>query len=426
MPTGTAELPFPSRAPYAASVPQQSLPEPEHRPRLQSLPKRLHLLTLLGSATLLAPTQSFLSAQTPKPTPSSSLADFHREQLPTPSAWSRSLSTKTELGYRSNIGLSPFAEDKSAFATGGFELLLLRFPTDSDSTEASLYLSAEHRHYFSSEITDAEQSIIASSSLRHPISNRFSVGANLLYLFQDLVLDASSNDLEQGSVKAQAHVLALKPSLRYRLTPLTTLDFGPSLARHNFIAPLDDYWEYGTFGSLKFKASQASEVFLNLESKQRPYDHRSPADFSGFPIESENLTLEQHEASIGLTQRFGPSQTMRWTSKVGGLHSTDGSSGYYDYARCKLNTSLHAKLHPLTIDLDVYTAYTDYSIQQASATDPSTRTRIEFNVSLKPSLQITPRLKWYTLLEWERAWSNSPTDPYTAVTFATGFEIDVF
>ena len=342
-----------------------------------------------------------------------------------PSSWDTSFTGRTEAGYRSNIGLSAFTEDKSAFAGAGFDFLMLRLPS-ADSWESTVFLSADHRGYFNSGITDAEETFVASATVRYRTTPKAAVGLNILYLYQDQVFDASSNDLDVGSVKAQVHLLRARPTVRYQLAEHTTVEFGPQAAWQNYIAPLDDYWEFGGLGNLTTAVSTHSDLVVSLESKLRPYDHREQADAQGIAIAGQRLELEQHEAAVAYQRHWGDQDAWRWVTKVAGMQNTDGGSGYYDYMRYRVSTQLRARHGLFSFSLEGQLAHYGYAVQTASTTDPSSRSRLEFLVGFKPTVQVNSKLKWYAHLEWERTLSNNPSDPYTASTVATGFELEFF
>ena len=340
------------------------------------------------------------------------------------SLWASSLTARSEGGYRSNVGLSSFHPDKSAYSLLGFEALWFRLPVDG--LESNFFVTGNDREYFSSEITDREQELLASASVKYQVSEKFKAGVSGVYLFQDQVFDASANDLDTGAVKAQVHLFMVKPSLEYRLTPKTTVELGPSFSRANFIAPLDDYWEQGGYAALRFQLSSRTKLIASAESRLRPYDHRNQTDAAGIETLGESLEFQQHEMTLSLVGQWGQATKLKSTSALSGQQSIDNGSGYYDYLRTRFTQHLRFSGAAGAIDFSGRLSYYDYRVQAAGGTDPSSRGRLEFSLTARPELRVTPSLTFYVLLEWDRSWSNLASDAYSATTIATGFELEFF
>ena len=340
------------------------------------------------------------------------------------SLWAHSLSARSEGGYRSNVGLSPFHPDKSAYSLLGFEALWFRLPIDG--FESTFFVTGSDREYFTSEITDREQEVLATASAKYAVTEKFKAGITGIYLFQDQVFDASVNDLDTGAVKAQVHIFIFKPSLEYQLAPKTSVEFGPSISRANFIAPLDDYWEKGGYAAFRFQLSSRTKLIASAESRLRPYDHRNQTDAVGHEILGNSLEFQQHEVTLSLSREWGKSTRMKSTSSFSGQQNIDNGSGYYDYLRTRVAEHFKCSGAVAAIDLSARVSYYDYRVQAASVTDPSSRGRLALSLSARPELKVTKTLKWYALLEWDRSWSNLASDAYSASTIATGFELEFF
>ncbi len=340
------------------------------------------------------------------------------------SLWVHNLSARLEGGYRSNVGLSPFHPDRSAYGLLGFEALWFRLPING--FESTFFVTGSDLEYVSSEITDREQEVLATASAKYAVTEKFKAGITGIYLFQDQVFDASASELDTGAVKAQVHIFILKPSLEYQLAPETSVEFGPSVGRANFLAPLDDYWEKGGYAALKFQLSPMNKLIASAESRLRPYDHRNQMDTRGNEIPGESLEFQQHEVTLSLIRQWGKSTRMKSTSSFGGQQNIDNGSGYYDYLRTRVSQHFKCSGAAAALDLSAKASYYDYRLQAAGVTDPSSRGRLELSLSVRPELKVSKTLKWYALLEWDRSWSNLAADAYSASTIATGFELEFF
>src|SRR4051812_88814 len=71
--------------------------------------------------------------------------------------WLTSVSVEAAYGYRDNLVLSSTDEERSAFARGSVQFLLMRLPLDR--IDFSTGLQAERSHFFSGRTMDHEASV---------------------------------------------------------------------------------------------------------------------------------------------------------------------------------------------------------------------------------------------------------------------------
>src|SRR5581483_11786738 len=111
-------------------------------------------------------------------------------------SWSASTSLYSGFGYDDNVVLSHADEERSAFALGGFDALLLHTPRRW-MDDYSFYLSGEGKRFFSSGTVTHEAQAGAVAEWRFAVRDILNFSLDLRGYYQDKVYDLSETDVRR-------------------------------------------------------------------------------------------------------------------------------------------------------------------------------------------------------------------------------------
>ena len=165
------------------------------------------LAIALGGAVALVPAQS-----TPAQPANSSLPADLAAFLAALPKWSTSVAVKAAYGYKDNLLLSFADEERSAFARGGVEVLLLRVP--QGPFEYSFYADVEATHYFSATTYDHDAKVWLRTEPGYRVGETLKISLPVTGYYYDQVYDVSDTDLERQIAALKVHGGMIAPTVR--------------------------------------------------------------------------------------------------------------------------------------------------------------------------------------------------------------------
>ena len=342
--------------------------------------------------------------------------------LITPSQWEDFYNLRHAAGYRHNVLLSHFVRQNTPLLLTEAEAVLVRLPSDLRGTEVSIFIFAQDIRYLGPGPSNKDQTLIATSQIRHPLSDRWSVLLESSYAYLDQVFDISVSLNDRGNLKSQVHQGIIKPALRYQMGERSRLETGLTVERSEFLAPADDDWAIGPQFTFIQEYGNRSQWSLAYELRRRIADTLARTDPTGTPIDGQTAARNEHEFEFELRHYWDESRRWRTTTKLEANFYRHQGSPFYDYDRFQIAQDLRYRQSPWEARLRARYKHYVYDIQPVTPTVPTERLRNGINLELKVDFKFAPKWKAFLINEAEFSRSNRPTDDYTAFTIYAGID----
>jgi len=339
-----------------------------------------------------------------------------------PFFWDQTLNVRAGFGYKDNLTLGPFDPEGSAFATAGFDLVLMRL--SATGSELTLLLFADDWRYLDAESVDKENLVVAQARWKQPINPEWRHEGVFEYFHMNQVFDASITETNRSSVKAKGHLARWRPGFRRDWSTNTHVDLQFGLGRQYYQEPLDDYWEMGPRIAWEHRWSNRQALTLSYEYLYRPYDRRMATTSDGMSIPGTSLSFRQQE--IVALWRMSWGQNGRWTStsRAGIEINQDNGAEYFDYLDYQASQQLRLRLRPWEMRAKIGWHYYDFEKQTAdlSGLERRTRTAVDWNVRIER--QWGSRTTLFVDYEQEHSLGSASYDQYRVRVLTGGLELE--
>lgn len=336
------------------------------------------------------------------------------------SPWDHSLTLQSAVGHKDNLLLSASRPVASGFWQGTADALLTRLP--EQGPRVTLFASGEARRYFDGAGVEGEQLWIADGVFTLPAGARWEFELHPQHIYFDQVMDASVTEDIPQSIAVQAHIWKATPTVRWIGEGGWSVEAGLEIARQDFEAPLDDYWEGSPGVRVVRKYGHRSEMSLGYEFARREYDTREQVGLDFARISGAPLRFHQHEAEWVLKHHWDEKRTWRTTSRVSHSLNLDNGPGFYDYRRWRTVQELSYRPAPWEFKARVRLQHYDYTHQPVGVPGGDLRKRQDVAGSLRVQREIGTRWTVFAQTEWEQTNSNERLEEYTVATHMLGAE----
>ena len=332
--------------------------------------------------------------------------------------WDRAARIEAGTGYRDNVLRTSIAPEGSAYWRTSADASLMRL--NSADMLFVLFLLGEDIRYLEGPV-GYEQFLSGTAQFTSPVGERDEASAELTYLYQHQVFDASETEADLYRILVKGHGLTGKLHDRHTLADgwYATLE-GTGL-RQLYEEELDDYWEAAARLGLAHSYGNRSEASAGVQLLQRDYDTRNQFDASGILLPGTSLFYRQQE--IGGEWKHYFDAERRWRSSTRGAYmlSRDNGSGYFDYNRLIVRQEL--RWNDGTWDLKGAARFGcyRYAVQRVNG---NRRERSYTTLSLSGERRLGEH--WLVHASAEHEWnvSNDPLDEYRTWYVEAGLGYD--
>jgi len=338
------------------------------------------------------------------------------EAEPKTPKWNPVLTLEAGLGMKRNVALSPVRPESSPFLRSLLDLIVMR--DDSDGLQAFIYGSWEDFRYNDSEV-DKEQTGLLMAEVKKEYDSGWDLGWNGQYIYQNQVLDLSTDFAIPERVRIEGNTLLSSVTARRYLRGRFWAEGRFELGRQNFIAPLDDFWEYTPRFELA-KWWKQNHVALSYQFSSRPYDNRNEPDGNGLNVPGTQLEFNVHRIELEWKQNWDAENTWRTTTRVRREISNDNGSGYFKYRRWRVAEKLRYRRGAWTVQGEGIWSFYHYPNQLAALGSPLNRRRIEWAFKVRVDRRIHRYWKGYLAFDWNRTDSNQAASSYTVSLIHAG------
>ena len=339
---------------------------------------------------------------------------FGGEEMADIVVWDQSAQVNVGVGYHDNVLRSSIAPEGSGYVRSSADASLIRL-TSADRLFV-LFLLGEDTRYFEGPV-NYEQFISATAQYSSPAGGRSEFGADLDYLYQHQIFDASETEADLYRILVLGHRLAMNSHWQYALNPEWSAKVAGSVIRQLYDGDLDDFREESGRLSIVRAYGYRSEASLGYRLAWRYYDSRNRFDRIGVALPGTSLFYTQQEVSGEWKHRFDEAGKWRFSSKAGYMCNVDNGSGYFDYDRVLFRQQLRWNSGAWDIKATARYGWYRYAVQQVGSVR---RERWYAAVSMRTERRIGTHWRIYAVAEQERDESNDPRDNYDDWYVETG------
>ena len=263
--------------------------------------------------------------------------------------WSVSSSLDASYGYRDNLLLSHAAEERSPFARGVAELVLLRFPTGA--FEYSFFIQGERTHFLEGETVDHEARAWAQTEFGYRIGETVRVGLPITGYYSDQVFDVSDTDVERSVAELTVLGAMVTPVVRWTFLPSWWLEAQAAGERKRY----DDRVNDGTVGEgavrLGWIHSEHFETRLSWAQRWRNFERRARFSAAGRELFGTQLKISEREAQLRFDAAWDRAKQWQSSTRFTLLHYRDNGSGYFNYREQRVDHDIEWRNEPLPCSL---------------------------------------------------------------------------
>lgn len=324
--------------------------------------------------------------------------------------WSASASVDASFGYRDNLLLSAASEERSAFARGIAEVIVLRVPTGA--FEYSYFVQGERTHYFEGRSVDDQSRAWSQMEFGYWLGDvRLALPVTGYYNHQ--VFDVSDTDVERTIAELRVRGASVAPAVRWRFRRSFWLEAQGSAERKRYEDGVND----GTVGEgavrLGWIQSERLELRASATRRWRNFDHRVLYTAAGRERPGTELKIAEQEAQLRADVAWDAARHWRSSTRVSVLHYRDSGAGYFNYREQRIDHEVEWTDARWLVRLGGSANRIDFDVQTVGlGIRPPARLKDEYAAEFRAERRLS---RVWTLLAaygWERSRSNDPLASY--------------
>lgn len=371
---------------------------------------RSRLVACLAAASGLAQTFLPAHAAASRTTPAPDLEAEIAALLAAQPRWSASASFDANYGYRDNLLLSANGEERSTFARGIAELIVLRVPTGP--FEYSFFLQGERTHYFQGESVDNQSRAWSQMEFGYWLGDlRLALPVTGYYNHQ--VFDVSDTDVERTIAELRVRGASVAPALRWRFLPSFWLEAQGTGERKRYEDGVND----GTVGEgavrLGWIQSERLELRASAIRRWRNFDHRALHTAAGRERPGTELKVAEQEMQVRADVAWDAARRWRSTTRLSLRRYRDSGSGYFSYREQRVDHEVEWRDERWLVRLGGSANRIDFDVQTVGlGIRPPARLKDEFSAECRAERKLSRVWTLLAAYSWERSRSNDPLAAY--------------
>jgi hypothetical protein len=290
-----------------------------------------------------------------------------------------------------------------------------------------MFLFGEDWRYLDSSGVSSEQLASATAQGLWLLGTKQELGAELLYVYQNQVIDLSETDVELRRLLVEGHGVSARPRWRWKPGPglrssawAIQLE-GAGLRQFFTNEEVDDYWEGAGKLSVIYEYGHRSEASAYVQNAYRLFDTWEQFDFAGVAIPGSELEYWRPEAGWQLRHFWDKARHWRTITRFSYLLNRDNGSGYFDYDRLLFYQQIRWADAGWEIRAAARTGWYEYKVQEIAG---EKRHRAYVMADLRIERRLGKHLFLYGAAEREWNFSNDPLDEYRDWSASGGIGVE--
>jgi len=331
--------------------------------------------------------------------------------LETQPKWSASVAAESGFGYKDNLLLSSAAEERSGFARGSVEALMMRLPTTS--WDCSVFAQAEGTRFFTGRTVKDESSAWLQADPAWRVGSAWKLALPATGYYYDQVFDVSDTEVERLVSELKVFGLKAGPVVRWTFHPAGWVEAQAGAERKRY----DDRVNDGRVGegALRLGWAPGGRVDWRVTGvrRLRNFDSRRQYSAAGRELSGTHLKIEEKEGELRLGVKWGEAGSWRTTTRVGVLHYRDNGSGYFDYRERRFENEVEWNREPWLVRCGGSVRRVDFDRQTVGlGIGPPARLKEEYAAELRIEREMGGRWTLLAGYTWERSRANDRISSY--------------
>ncbi len=325
--------------------------------------------------------------------------------------WSVSTAARVSYGFKDNLLLSFSGEERSAFARGGVDFLLLRVPRGS--FDFSVFAEAEGTHYFSARTSDEDARVWIQAEPGYRLGESLKLSVPVTGFYYDQVFDVSDTDIERLVAELKVKGVMAAPTVRWDLHPSWWIEAQATGQRKRF----DDRANDGRIGEgtvrLGWSPGSRFEARVSGGRRWRDFDRRTQYSSSGRELPDLALKIAEREVEARFDVTWDRAERWQTTTRLSLVDYQDNGSGYFNYREERVAHDVEWRGEGWLVRMGGSAARLDFAVQKVGiGIDPPARLKDEFSADLLVERTLSDRWTAYAAFAWERTRSNDAFASY--------------
>ena len=325
--------------------------------------------------------------------------------------WSALASVETTYGYNDNLLLSATAPERSAFARGSVELLLLHMA--GGRFDHSALAQVDGTHFFRGQTVNHEAHAWLQMESSYRIGKRWTLTLPVTGYYFDEVYDQSDIEFERLVAEIKVAGVMVGPTVRWAFRPAWWIEAQAAGERKFY----EDKTNDGDAGEGTVRIGWIRDRFeARLSGTRRWRDVRSRSQYNraGRELLGTRLAIAERVGELRFDVTWDEAKRWETSTRASLLRYEDNGVGYFNFREEKVSQELKWTPEPWLVRLSGSAARIDYGVQTVGfGTDPAARLREEFAAQLEVERALSATWKLLASYRWERSRSNDPIASYT-------------
>lgn len=325
--------------------------------------------------------------------------------------WSASVALDASYGYRDNLLLSAANEERSAFARGAAEVVLLRVP--SGPTDFSLFVYGEGTRFLERRTVKDEGQAWLQTEIGYRMGESLRFALPVTGYYTDRVFDVSNTEVERLVAELKEKGLLVGPLARWTITPAWWVEAQATGQRKRY----DDGVNDGTVGEgavrLGWIRGKRFEARLTGAQRWRNFDRRARYNSAGREVPNSELKISERELQARFDIAWDEAKNWETTTSVSELHYRDNGSGYFNYREQRVAHELEWEREPWRLRVGGSASRIDFGVQTVGVgIEAASRLKDEFAAEFRLDRRISSQWGVFGAYTWERSRSNDAIASY--------------
>ena len=327
--------------------------------------------------------------------------------------WSASTEVSVSFGYKDNLLLSFAEEERSPFARGGVEFVLVRVP--QDQFDFSFFAEAEQTRFTSGKTVDDETKIWVRAEPAYRLGETIKFSLPVTGYYYDQVFDISDTDIERLVAELKVKGGMIGPTVRWDFHRSWWLEAQAVGQRKRY----DDRAYDGDIGegTLHLGWAYGGWFETRLSGARRWRDYKSRTQYSapaGRELPGTVLKIAEREGEFRFDIAWDDAARWQTSTRASLVDYHDNGSGYFNFRERRVAQELEWKAEPWLVSIAGSASRVDYGVQTVGlGIKPPARLRDEYGGEFQVARKLNDRWTLYGGYTWERCRSNDPVASYT-------------
>jgi hypothetical protein len=319
--------------------------------------------------------------------------------------WSFSASARAAYGYKDNLLLSFANEERSAFARGQVDFLLLRAPRGPFDFWA--YAEAGGTHYFSAQTSDSDSKIRIQAEPGYRFREKWRISLPTTGYYFDQVFDSSTTDFEREVAQLKVKGVIVNPTLRWDVHPAWWLEVQAAAHEKRTEGGVNNSTAGEGMAGIGWKASRRVELRLTGARRWRDFDHRMQYSAAGRGLTDTRLKISEQEFEGRVDIKWDEAKEWQTITRASQLNYGDNGPGYFNFRERQVTQELKWQHASWLCRLEGSAGRIDYTVQKVGiGLAPPKRIKDEFEASIEAERTLSERWTMFARYSWERTRSN--------------------